>query len=274
MTPDSAKLGLQSEPGEYDAGMQALLQIIWGDGFLSPGGAAEVERLLEGSDIEGCNVLDVGCGLGAIDEILVREHGAAEVVGIDVDPALLAAMQTRIERLQMTDRIRGVRVTGGPLPFADAVFDVVFSKDSLVQIPDKPAIFAEVLRVLRPGGRFIASDWLRGGGAGYSAEMMEFFRLEGIAYNMASLEESAQTLRAAGFDAVQIRDRHDWYLELAQQELEAMEGRLNGLIVQRIGSERARHFVDNWRQLVVVLKRGELRPGHFKAVKPGGGQSE
>jgi ubiquinone/menaquinone biosynthesis C-methylase UbiE len=271
MTCESAKVGQQSEPGEYDDGMQALLQIIWGDGFLSPGGAAEVERLLEGSDIAGCKVLDVGCGLGAIDEILVRQYGAGEVVGIDIDPVLLAAMQARIERVHLTDRIRGVRVAGGPLPFADASFDVVFSKDSLVQIPDKPGMFAEVLRVLRPGGRFIASDWLRGGGTGYSAEMMEFFRLEGIAYNMASLDESAQALRATGFDAVQIRDRHEWYLELAQRELEAMEGRLHAMIVQRIGSKRARHFVENWRQLVVVLKRGELRPGHLKAAKPNSG---
>jgi ubiquinone/menaquinone biosynthesis C-methylase UbiE len=264
---ESVKIGQASQPGEYDEGMQALLQIIWGDGFLSPGGAAEVARLLEQSDISGCAVLDVGCGLGAIDELLVNEYHAGSVVGIDVDPSLLAGMQARIERSRMNDRIRGLRVAGGPLPFADGTFDVVFSKDSLVQIPDKPAIFAEILRVLRPGGRFIASDWLRGGSAEYSAEMMEFFRLEGIAYNMATLAESAESLRAAGFGNVEIRDRHAWYLELAQRELEAMEGALNPTIVQRIGPERARHFIDNWRQLVVVLKRGELRPGHLKASK-------
>ncbi len=262
------KLGQPSEPGEYDDGMQALLQIIWGEGFLSPGGAAEIERLLEGSDIAGCAVLDVGCGLGAVDELLVSRYKAASVVGIDVDPALLTTMRQRIERARLTDRIRAVQVEGGPFPFADAAFDVVFSKDSLVQIPDKPAIFAEVLRVLRPGGRFIASDWLRGGSPQYSPEMLEFFRLEGIAYNMATLEESAAALRQAGFAAVEVRDRHDWYLDLAQRELQAMEGRLNSLIVQRIGAARARHFIDNWRQLAVVLRRGELRPGHLKAVKP------
>jgi phosphoethanolamine N-methyltransferase len=265
---ESPKIGQPSEPGEYDEGMQALLQIMWGEGFLSPGGAAEVACLLEGSDIAGCTVLDVGCGLGAIDEILVREYHAASVLGIDIDPSLLAGMQARIERARLTDRIRGLRVTGGPLPLAEAQFDVVFSKDSLVQIPDKAAVFAEALRVLRPGGRFIASDWLRGGAAQYSAEMMEFFRLEGIAYNMATLAESAAALQAAGFVHVEIRDRHGWYLDLAQRELDAMQGPLNAVIVQRIGAERARHFVDNWRQLVVVLKRGELRPGHFKAVKP------
>jgi ubiquinone/menaquinone biosynthesis C-methylase UbiE len=269
MSPtDAEKHGRPSEPGEYDEGMQALLQIIWGDGYLSPGGAAEVARLLEGSDISGCAILDIGCGLGAIDELLVKEYHAASVIGIDVDPSLLERMRARIERARLTGSIQGLQVTGGPLPFADASFDVVFSKDSLVQIPDKPAIFAEVLRVLRPAGRFIASDWLRGGKAQYSPEMLEFFRLEGIAYNMATLAESAERLRAAGFDKVEIRDRHDWYLELAKRELLAMEGPLHPMIAQRIGFERARHFIDNWRQLVIVLERGELRPGHLKAVKP------
>ena len=262
------KIGQPSEPGEYDAGMLALLQIIWGDGFLSPGGADEIERLLEGSNIEGCEVLDIGCGLGVIDELLVRQYRARSVVGIDIDPALLNDMQRRIERAGLASRIRGQKVDVGPLPFPAASFDVVFSKDSMVQIPDKPAIYAEVLRVLRPGGRFIASDWLRGGTGAYSPEMIEFFRLEGIAYNMVSLDESADALRAAGFVDVEIRDRHDWYLALARRELEAMRGVLNAIIVSRIGTQRAQHFVDNWRQLALVLERGELRPGHLKAARP------
>jgi SAM-dependent methyltransferase len=265
---DTVKVGQPSEPGEYDAGMLTLLQIIWGEGFLSPGGAEELARLFEGSDISGCQVLDIGCGLGAVDELLIAQYRAQSVVGIDIDPSLLSAMQRRIERADLADRIRGQQVDGGPLPFAAASFDVVFSKDSMVQIPDKPAIFAEVLRVLRPGGRFIASDWLRGGTAAYSPEMMEFFRLEGIAYNMATLDESAAALRDSGFVDVDIRDRHSWYLTLAQRELEAMEGSLKPLIVSQIGAQRAQHFIDNWRQLVVVLKRGELRPGHLKATKP------
>jgi phosphoethanolamine N-methyltransferase len=266
---DGVKIGQLSEPGEYDTGMLALLQIIWGDGFLSPGGTDELARLFEGSDIGGCEVLDIGCGLGAIDEILVRQYHARSVVGIDIDPGLLAGMQRRIEKAGLTQKIRGVKVDGGPLPFSPASFDVVFSKDSMVQIPDKPKIFAEILRVLRPGGRLIASDWLRGGTGGYSPEMLEYFRLEGIAYNMATLDESAAALRAAGFVDVEIRDRHDWYLQLAQRELDAMMGSSRPLIVDKIGTERAQHFIDNWRQLVLVLKRGELRPGHLKAVKPG-----
>jgi phosphoethanolamine N-methyltransferase len=97
---------------------------------------------------------------------------------------------------------------------------------------------------------------------------MEYFRLEGIAYNMATLEESAAALRTAGFIDVEIRDRHAWYRELARREYAAMQGPLRSLILERIGAERAAHFVANWAQLVVVLDRGELRPGHLKALKP------
>jgi SAM-dependent methyltransferase len=265
---DSPKVGRPSEPGEYDDGMQALLQIIWGDGFLSPGGAEELARIFEGSDIAGCSVLDIGCGLGAVDELLITQYRAADVVGIDVDPALLSAMQVRMNRAGFGNQIRAQQVVPGPLPFEDSSFDVVFSKDSLVQIPDKREIFIEVARVLRPGGRFIASDWLRGGTGPYSPDMMEFFRLEGIAYNMTTLDQSAVALREAGFVDVEVRDRHSWYLELAQGELAAMQGPLLPVIIGRIGEQRARHFIDNWRQLIVVLKRGELRPGHLKAAKP------
>jgi ubiquinone/menaquinone biosynthesis C-methylase UbiE len=258
-----------SVAGEYDASMQVFLQLVWGDGFLSPGGAEELARLLEDSDIGGCRVLDIGCGLGAIDQLLVSRHGASSVIGIDVDPALLGQMEARIERAGLADRVRGELVAPGPLPFADACFDVVFSKDSLVQIPEKPALFAEFRRVLRPGGRFIASDWLRGGQAEYSAEMLGFFRLEGITYNMASLEQTLAELSAAGFSEVTGRDRSDWYLALARRELAEMEGSLKPVMLKAIGSERTEHFIANWRQLVVVLESGQLRPAHLKALYPG-----
>jgi SAM-dependent methyltransferase len=264
----SLKIDQPSEVGEYDPGMQTLLQLLWGEGFLSPGGAEEVACLLEGSGISDCSVLDIGCGLGAVDEILVTRHGARSVLGVDVDPGLLAAMAQRIERAGLAGRVTTLYVKPGPLPLADSSFDVVFSKDAIVQIPDKASVFADVYRVLRPGGRLIASDWLRGHSGPYSAAMLEFFRLEGIAYNMASMAESTAALARAGFVEIDLRDRNDWYRDLARRELAALEGELRPLVIERIGEERAEHFVNNWRQLMLVLERGELRPAHLRARKP------
>jgi hypothetical protein len=84
---------------------------------------------------------------------------------------------------------------------------------------------------------------------------------------MVTLEDSAAALRDAGFVEVDIRDRHAWYFELAKRELAAMEGSLKSTIVDRLGAPRTEHFIANWRQLVLVLARGELRPGHLKAAK-------
>jgi hypothetical protein len=40
------------------------------------------------------------------------------------------------------------------------------------------------------------------------------------------------------------------------------------VITARIGQQRTAHFIEDWRQLVLVVDRGELRPGHLKASKP------
>ena len=180
---------------------------------------------------------------------------------------MLAQMDARIARAGLQERIESRLVQPGPLPFPDASFDVVFSKDSIVQIPDKPSFFAEVHRVLRPGGRFLASDWLRGGEGPYSAEMLEYFRLEGITYNMATLDETADVLERCGFAEVEVRDRNAWYLPIAEAEAEALAGPLRESLIERIGLERTEHFIVNWQQLALVVRRGELRPGHIKATK-------
>jgi SAM-dependent methyltransferase len=262
------KIDKPAEVGEYDEGMQTLLQLVWGDGFLSPGGADEVARVLEGVDLRGRRVLDIGCGLGGIDVLLVRDHHAAAVVGIDLEPNLVRRAAARFAAAGLSGRIEARVVQPGPFAFPDGSFDVVFSKDSLVQIPDKRAVFAEVRRVLRPGGLLVMSDWLRGGEGEYSPEMLEYFRLEGITYNMASIAQSRAALQAAGFTDIEIRDRNEWYRDLARRESALLAGEWYPTLLARLGEERARHFVVNWRQLVLVLERGELRPAHLKARNP------
>ena len=75
----------------YDDQHIAFLEDLWGDGFLSPGGADEALRVVEGLDLRGKRVLDIGCGSGAIAVLLARDCGAAEVIGIDVEDQVCAA---------------------------------------------------------------------------------------------------------------------------------------------------------------------------------------
>src|SRR6516162_7524262 len=102
----TVKVDQPSEAGEYDPVMQTLLQLLWGEGFLSPGGAAEVECLLDGSTVAACRVLDIGCGLGAVDELLITRHGAQSVLGVDIDPGWLAARRRGFDRAGLGRQFR------------------------------------------------------------------------------------------------------------------------------------------------------------------------
>src|SRR5882672_4402414 len=154
---------MENQAGElYHRQMIDMLQAIWGEGFLSPGGPDEVARLIGAVDLRGLAVLDIGCGAGGIDIALVRAHGAGFVTAIDVEDTVLGSARALIAREGLGTRIGVVKVAPAPLPFPAGAFDVVFSKDSIVHIANKHALMVEVFRVLKPGGRFIASDWLIG----------------------------------------------------------------------------------------------------------------
>src|SRR3569832_1084946 len=101
---------------EYDDRMLKLLQIIWGDGFLSPGGPEAVRAIVAGLDLRDKTVLDIGCGLGSLDEVLAGEFGA-RVTGVDVAQLIAKLGQERIARSPLKERIALRLINPGPLPF-------------------------------------------------------------------------------------------------------------------------------------------------------------
>jgi phosphoethanolamine N-methyltransferase len=154
-----------------------------------------------------------------------------------------------------------------PLPFADASFDVVFTKDAWLHVVDKPALLRDVHRVLKPGGRLAGGDWMKGPDA-FSADMLYFIELEGIPYHPTTLAEYGILLHEIGFEDVKLRDINAWYRDLAQQELARLKGELFDLMTAKLGAEARDHFIEDWRMLTVVLDKGELRPGRLWARKP------
>ena len=147
------------EDNEYSDEDLIEYEAIFGEGFLSPGGHEEVAKIVENVNLAGKDVLDIGVGIGGPACLLVEKHGAARVTGIDVeDTVLKKAAQTVLCR-GLQDRVLLRRVDPGSLPFDDESFDVVFSKDAIIHIHDKGALFREIYRVLRPGGCIAMSDW-------------------------------------------------------------------------------------------------------------------
>jgi len=253
---------------EYDDKLMALLEAVWGEGFMSPGGTEEVDRYLRGIKLAGLAVLDIGCGLGGVDIHLVKQHHAAMVTGIDVDGALIVRCQGLAEKAGVGLQTEFICVDPGPLAFDDASFDAVTSKDSIIHIPDKHALAEDVFRVLKPGGWFAASDWLAGYDQEPSAEMQAYLDAEGLDFGLASAEIYRQALEMAGFTDLDIVDRNGWYQQHAHRERDRLAGDLYKELAAATGTEFIDHEIEVWEKMIVALEQGQLRPTHLRGRKP------
>jgi len=102
----------------------------------------------------GDRVLDVACGTGVLARALVARVGpAGAVVGLDINEGMLAVARRKAPEVEWRQ---------GPaeaLPFRDAAFDAVASQFGLMFFQDRAGAIAEMLRVLRPGGRLAVAVW-------------------------------------------------------------------------------------------------------------------
>lgn len=253
----------------YDEQSIAFLEHMWGVGFMSPGGVDEVARIVGDLDLTGATVLDIGCGVAGATVAIAHEHGAGRVVGIDVEEPGRARAVARVAAAEAGDRVEIRLVEPGPLPFENESFDVVFSKDSIVHIPDKAALAADVFRVLRPGGWFVASDWLIAHEDEPSPQMQDYLRKEDLGFGMASPDRYRQALEMAGFESIELVNRNAWYRTLARQELARLTGPERPVFESLVPPEEVAHQIEVWSAMVLVVDSGEHCPHHLRARKPG-----
>jgi SAM-dependent methyltransferase len=106
----------------------------------------------------GERVLDIGSGAGTDALVAAQMVGSdGGVIGIDMTPEMLAKARAAAAEIGI-GHARFVEAEAESLPFDEAAFDVVISNGVIDLIPDKDAVFSEIFRVLRPGGRIQLAD--------------------------------------------------------------------------------------------------------------------
>ena len=257
-----------TEP-EYDDVHMRFLELLWGDGYLSPGGPAEVERVLADVDLKDRRVLDLGCGSGGITLYIAKHFHPRQIVGFDVELPVIEQARHRATDARLAGRVEFTQGPPGNLPFPDESFDVVFSKDAMVHVPDKNAIFAEIFRLLKPGGAFAASDWLISHDDAPTADMQAYIAAEGLSFGMASPRRYAEAMQKAGFIHVRTESRNAWYREEAARELKRLKTELYDQAVALTSKAFVDKNIATWTAMQKVLDSGEHCPTHLSAIKPG-----
>lgn len=141
----------------YDADELLRLPRAVTDPFAGVGNPFKMGRLPRGA-----TVVDIGCGAGMDCLLAGADVGpGGRVIGIDVTDEMLARARAGAAQMSM-DQVRFEKADMEALPLDDASVDVVISNGVINLATDKPAVFAEIRRVLRPGGRLQFADIIIG----------------------------------------------------------------------------------------------------------------
>ena len=256
-----------SMSNNYDAKNIATMEMIYGEGYLSAGGDGEIARIV-GGNLNGKAVLDVGCGLGGAVVTMARDLGADSVHGIDIDEVVLDRAGELVSRYGLESRVQLTLTEPGPLPLADAGFDLVHLTAVACHFDDLVPLFSEIHRVLVPGGVLVGRDWMKLNDSDEYRAWDDLLREKGLNFHFAAPDVFADAFDRAGFVDPVLEERTGDIAELSEQALERIAGDLRDQLLDVLGESGYADCLEWSRIRADALCNGGIGQYQFRAVKP------
>ncbi|KAK9091597.1 hypothetical protein Sjap_024774 [Stephania japonica] len=234
---------------------------VFGEGFVSTGGIETTKEFIAKMHLKpGQKVLDVGCGIGGGD-FYMAENFDVEVIGIDLSINMVSFALERAIGRKCSVEFEVADCTTKEYP--DNSFDVIYSRDTILHIQDKPVLFKKFFKWLKPGGMVLVSDYCKCAGPP-SIKFAEYIKQRG--YDLHDVEAYGQMLKEAGFSDVVAEDRTGQFLKVLKRELDVIEKEKDDFI-RDFSEEDYDDIVDGWKAKLVRSSSGEQRWGLFIAKK-------
>ena len=251
--------------GQYTRAGILRYEKIFGHGYVSTGGHETTEYLcskLGGSLKPGVRVLDVGSGIGGAMFHLAKAYGAV-VTGVDLAPEMIQIAKERSEELEAPSTVTSILGDVLTEPF-DGKFGIVWSRDALMHIPDKPQLFSHLLGLTEPGGRLIITDYAKGVGA-RSAEFQAYIASTG--YHVVDPASYGKFLEGAGYVDVVVEDATDRFVTILEREIALLDANRADFL-KSFSEEDLNYLVDRWKMKVGFCQAGDMKWGIYLATKP------
>lgn len=271
MSPAKSESASQASSRVYDNNGQysrtGILRYekIFGAGYISTGGPETTETLcarLGKALRRGVRVLDVGSGIGGAAIHLAKKYGA-RVTGIDLAPEMVAIGLERARECDAPETISFL--IGDILETAfPHKYDVVWSRDALMHIHDKPRLFARLLDLLAPGGQVMITDYARGTGPG-SPEFQAYVRSTG--YHLIDPASYGKLLEGAGFVNVKVEDATEKFIEIMKREAGRLEQNRDDF-VGTFSEADLNYLIERWSMKDSFCRAGDMKWGIYQASRP------
>lgn len=209
-------------PGTIDAAIQDALVALGKENSLltlndlegvdqfHSGGIEATRALAQRAAITSSDrVLDVGGGLGGPARLLAQEIGC-QVTVVDLISAYCRVGEYLTERANLSDRVQFHQGNALDLPFEDSSFDVVWTQHSSMNIADKARLYAQLHRVLRPGGRLALHEVTAGSGDALHFPV-PWAHSDATSF-LQSQDAFRETVAQAGFRELDWKDISNWTL--------------------------------------------------------------